>query len=182
MPTRHKKFPPCCAAGREHLTKYFVFSTVYLTGGTSIRGGVFVCIISVGTVGAIHESPAKGEEPTSKYRCHCEEGAARRGNPHPEWCEAPPGPGGAGKRTDGHSPGGLRNDGGNGRLVPLNQAELSFGAVSGHTPLTPHDKARYWMYECRERHTGRSLQLVIQDRVCRQTPRRCCGSRHSQIR
>ena len=35
MPMRHKKFPPCCAAGREHTTEYFVFSTVYLTGGTS---------------------------------------------------------------------------------------------------------------------------------------------------
>ena len=38
MPMRHKKFPPCCAAGWEHLTEYFVFSTVYLTGGTSHRG------------------------------------------------------------------------------------------------------------------------------------------------
>lgn len=35
MPMWHKKFPPCCAAGREHSTEYFVFSTVYLTGGTS---------------------------------------------------------------------------------------------------------------------------------------------------
>ncbi len=39
MPMRHKKFPPCCAAGREHLTEYFVFSTVYLTGDTSNRSG-----------------------------------------------------------------------------------------------------------------------------------------------
>ena len=34
MPVWHKIFPPCCAAGREHSFEYFVFSTVYLTGGT----------------------------------------------------------------------------------------------------------------------------------------------------
>ena len=39
MPMLHKKFPPCCAAGREHPTEYFVFSTVYLTGGTSVPWG-----------------------------------------------------------------------------------------------------------------------------------------------
>ena len=32
---RHEKFPPCCTAGWDHTTEYFVFSTVYLTGGTS---------------------------------------------------------------------------------------------------------------------------------------------------
>ena len=50
----HKKFPPCCAAGREHPAEYFVFSTVYLTGGASddrIRGfsGDWPCMAGCGS-------------------------------------------------------------------------------------------------------------------------------------
>ena len=36
---RHKKFPPCCVAGREHSTLYFVIAIAYLTGGTSEYDG-----------------------------------------------------------------------------------------------------------------------------------------------
>ena len=50
------------------------------------------------------------EEPASSYNCHCEEGVARRGNPHPQRCKAPPVPVGDGKRTDCHGPDGPRND------------------------------------------------------------------------
>ena len=44
--------------------------------------------------------PARRTSP--KFPRHCEEGKARRGNPHPKQCEALPAPAGVGRGTDCH--------------------------------------------------------------------------------
>ena len=60
-------------------------------------------------VGAIQESPAdlrssphQNRRTSPKFPRHCEEGKARRGNPHPKQCEALPAPAGVGRGTDCH--------------------------------------------------------------------------------